>query len=183
MARRATRGSDDDVNVAKHSAMSERLKASISRTYDLDSADTERILVAGMLLRVREMLLRELDSILNRFGTSHARYQVLSIVCNSSHGLQLGEIVERASVHPTTMTSTIDRLVRDGLIERQADPDDRRGVLAIATPKGQKLYRQARAELGAITYGLSELPSETARSLLDGLDELALVLERRAPTE
>ena len=136
----------------------------------------------GCCCRVREMLLRDLDSTLNRFGTSHARYQVLSIVCNSAHGLQMGEIAARASVHPTTMTSTIDRLVRDGLLERQADPDDRRGVLAIATAKGQTLYRQARAELAAIAYGLSDLDEESTKSLLEGLDGLAVVLEQRAGT-
>ncbi|MGF7236344.1 MAG: hypothetical protein ACQSGP_15475, partial [Frankia sp.] len=66
--------------------------------YDLGPAATGRVLVAGLLLRVRELLLRELDAVLSQLGTSHARYQVLSIVCPEPEGLQLREIAARASV-------------------------------------------------------------------------------------
>lgn len=162
------------------SATATRLTNSVSKLYDLGPAATERVLAAGLLLRVRELLLRELDAVLSRLGTSHARYQVLSIVCPEPGGLQLREIAARASVHPTTMTSTIDRLARDGLIERRADPNDRRGILAVATPKGQKLYQQAHAELAAIEYGLADIDSDTIASLIDGLDKVAAVFERRA---
>lgn len=161
------------------SVMRKRLTASVARKYKLDSSATDRVLVAGMLIRVRELLMRELDIVLSEFGTSHARYQVLSIVCDEPAGLQLGEIALRASVHPTTMTATIDRLERDGLLERRPDPNDRRGILAIATPKGQALYRQARKALSATEYGLADMDNVTVKHLLDGLDKVALDLERR----
>ena len=160
-----------------------RLTDSVSKLYDLDAAAIDRVLAAGLLLRVRELLLDKLDTVLSRLGTSHAKYQVLSIVCLEPEGLQLGEIAARASVHPTTMTATIDRLVRGGLIERRANPNDRRGILAIATPAGNSLYERAHAELAAIEYGLADVDSDAIKSLLDGLDKLAIVLERRATAE
>jgi DNA-binding MarR family transcriptional regulator len=154
-----------------------QLAKSVSKLYDLDSAGLERVLAAGMLLRVRELLLRELDAVLNRLGTSHAKYQVLSIVCLEPDGLQIGQIASRASIHPTTMTSTIDRLERGGLIERRPDPNDRRAIRAIATPEGHKLYKQAHRELAAAQYGLGDVDSAAIKGLIDGLDALAVAFE------
>lgn len=181
-ARRPTGARAVSAARAGRSATRVRLTDSVSKVYDLGSAATERVLAAGLLFRVRELLLRKLDAVLSEFGTSHAKYQVLSIVCHVPEGLQLSEIAARASVHPTTMTSTIDRLVRDGLIERQADPTDRRSILAVSTPKGRDLYERARAELAAIEYGLAEVDSKTIRSLLDALDKIAASFERRDAT-
>ncbi|WP_063045177.1 MarR family winged helix-turn-helix transcriptional regulator [Nocardia pseudovaccinii] len=168
----------DATGVAR-SVTSLRLTTSVNRMYDLDTATADRVVLAGLLLRARELLLRELDTVLSPLGTSHAKYQVLAVVCPEPEGLQLREIAARASVHPTTMTATIDRLVRGGLIERRADPNDRRGILAVATPEGRALYERAHRELSAIQYGLADLDSDTTKSLLDGLDRVAAVLERR----
>ncbi|MFJ3778929.1 MarR family winged helix-turn-helix transcriptional regulator [Streptomyces sp. NPDC090075] len=176
--RTGARGSD--AVSAGRSATSVRLADSLGQTYDLDSAGTERLLVAGLILRVRDLLLRELDGVLSELGTSHAKYQVLSIVCSEPDGVQLSEIAARASVHSTTMTATIDRLVRGGLIERRADPGDRRRILAVATREGHNLYRRAHAELAALEYGLSDVDSDTVKSLLEGLDNVALVFEHGA---
>lgn len=161
----------------RRSLTTRRLADSLGEIYDLNADATDRVLVAGLLLRVREQLLREIDANLSPFGTSHARFQVLSIVWNAPDGLQLNELAARASVHPTTMTSTVDRLERDGLIERRSLPGDRRTILAVCTPKGRKLYEQAHAKLAAIEYGLAEVDVRTIRNLLNGLDKIARILE------
>jgi DNA-binding MarR family transcriptional regulator len=171
-----------DVTSPPRSATGTQLAHSVSKFNDLGGDGTERILAAGMILRVRELLLRELDAVLNRLGTSHARYQVLSIVCLQPDGLQIGQIAARASIHPTTMTATIDRLERGGLIVRRADPNDRRATLAVATPEGHKLYSQAHADLAAVEYGLDNVDSATIKRLVDGLDTLAVAFERRNST-
>src|SRR3712207_7498366 len=38
---------------------------------------------------------------------------------------------------PAGMTNRIDRLAAAGLVERAADPDDRRSLLVVLTPKGR----------------------------------------------
>jgi DNA-binding MarR family transcriptional regulator len=154
-----------------------RLAESLGELYDLDDDAADRVLAAGLLLRVRELVLRGIDSNLSQFGTSHARFQVLSILANAPDGLQLSEIAARASVHPTTMTSTVERLVRDGLIERRSPPGNRRTILAVCTRKGRKLYQQAHAQLSAIEYGLSEVEIGVIRELLRSLDAVAANFE------
>ena len=140
------------------------------------------VVAAGLLFRTRELLLRELDAALNDVGTSQARHQVLTIVCHAAGGLQLSEIAARAAVHPTTMTSTIDRLERDGFIERRSDPKDRRGTLAVATKKGKNSYEQGRKALLAIDFGLANVPKGTVEMVISSLDRWALELERHAET-
>jgi DNA-binding MarR family transcriptional regulator len=167
-------------NEPEQSATLTELEASVKKLYDLDTEGVQRVLSAGMLLRVRELLLRELDGALSRLGTSHARYQVLSIVCPEPGGLQIGQIAARSSIHPTTMTATVDRLARDGLVERQPDPNDRRAILVRATPSGKRLYKRAHAELAAISYGLGDVESTAIQGLVTGLDALAAALERKA---
>lgn len=154
-----------------------RITESVDRLYELNPEATNRVLAAALMLRARDLLLHQLDSVLGDYGTSHARYQVLSIVCNVPEGLQLSEIAIRASVHSTTMTATIDRLVRDGLLVRKPSPHDRRTILAVSTPKGRQLYAKAHAELISIEYGLVQVDSETIRNVLEGLDKIAAVLE------
>ena len=149
-----------------------------SASYAGGEPPPDKGLAVGLLFRVRELLLRELDGALSEIGTSQARHQVLTIVCHAPDGLQLGEIAARASVHPTTMTSTIDRLERDGLIERRSDPTDRRGTLAVVTAKGRDSYEQGRQALLAIDYGFANVPAKTVTAVLENLDRLALELER-----
>ena len=159
-------------------ATTRRLAESLGEVYDLDADAADRVLAAGLLLRVRELVLRGIDSNLSQFGTSHARFQVLSIVVTAPEGLQLNEIAARASVHPTTMTSTVERLVRDGLLERRSPPGNRRTILAVCTRKGRKLYQQAHAQLSAIEYGLSEVEIGSIRELLRSLDAVAENFEK-----
>lgn len=154
-----------------------RVADTISRGYDLEPEVAAKAQAAGLLLRVRDLLIRDLDALLAPLGTSNARYQVLAIICRSEDGLQIGEIAARASVHPTTMTSTIDRLRRDGLIRRRSVPSDRRAIKIVATAKGQELYEQARDALVSVEFGLAEVDSSIIDVLLPSLDSVAKVLE------
>ena len=77
------------------------------------------------------------------------------------------------------MTATIDRLERDGLLERRADKSDRRAILAVATEAGHDLFERATAALYEIDYGLKEVDMVTVRKMLDGLDRVSLALEQR----
>lgn len=92
----------------------------------------------------------------------------------------MGEIASRAALHPATLTGTIDRLVRDGLIKRRAVTKDRRATRIVATQKGIKLYEEARDALIDIGFGLDDISLETIYSLNAALDRVAEVLEQRA---
>ncbi|NOX34389.1 MAG: MarR family transcriptional regulator [Deltaproteobacteria bacterium] len=51
-------------------------------------------------------------------------------------GLKANEVGRRAGLEPSTMTGLLDRMERDGLVERKPDPNDRRANRIHLTKKG-----------------------------------------------
>ncbi|MFD5319303.1 MarR family winged helix-turn-helix transcriptional regulator [Streptomyces sp. NPDC127098] len=77
----------------------------------------------------------------------------------SPYQLSPGQLLTQTLVTSGTMTNRIDRLAKRGLVERQPDPSDRRGVLVRLTESGKThadqalagLLRQERALLGSLS--------------------------------
>ena len=89
------------------------------------------------LMRVQQLVLGRLDAILKPHGLTFARYEALVLLVFSSRGsLPLGKMGERLQVHPTSITSIIDRLEAAGLVVRRRHPEDGRAVLAEITAGG-----------------------------------------------
>ena len=66
--------------------------------------------------------------------------------------LPLSKIGQRLQVHPASVTNAIDRLERDGLVERRAHPTDGRTTLAAITRAGRRLVRRAAEQLNADVF-------------------------------
>ena len=71
------------------------------------------------LMRVHQLLLGELDEVLRPHGLTFARYEALVLLTFSRKGsLPLGKMGERLQVHPTSVTSIVDRLEGTGHVVR-----------------------------------------------------------------
>lgn len=118
------------------------------------------------LMRVQQLVIARLDAILRPYGLTFARYEALVLLVFSSRGsLPLGKMGERLQVHPTSVTSIVQRLVAAGLVERLPHPEDGRGVLAAITPAGRALVESATVDLLADDFGLGALTEEDRASL------------------
>jgi DNA-binding MarR family transcriptional regulator len=118
------------------------------------------------LMRVQQLVLARLDGILKPHGLTFARYEALVLLTFSSRGsLPLGMMGERLQVHPTSVTSIVDRLESAGLVVRRRHPDDGRAVLAEITESGRSLVQLATADLVAADFGLGALDSAGLRAL------------------
>jgi DNA-binding MarR family transcriptional regulator len=107
------------------------------------------------IMRAHQILLAELDTLLRPFGLTFARYEALVLLTFSRAGaLPLRLIGERLMVHPTSVTNTIDRLERAGLVMRRPNPQDRRGTLAEITPSGRAVVTAATEVLMTAEFGL-----------------------------
>lgn len=108
-------------------------------------------------------LLRRLRAEDDVLGISPARLSALSVVVLAGP-IGIGELAAAEGVAAPTMTRLVDGLERDGLVGRGPDPDDRRGVLVRATPKGSRaLYRGRRRRVGSLASGLRTLsPTDLA---------------------
>ncbi len=56
--------------------------------------------------------------------------------------LRSSALAELALSDPSTVSRQVAALVKDGLVERRADPDDGRASLLVATPEGQAVVRE-----------------------------------------
>ncbi len=91
--------------------------------------------------------------------------QYRTLIVLASRGPQnLAGLAEAVGVTPATATRMCDRLVKKDLIERRAEPDDRRHVHLTLTKKGlalvSKVTRRRRREIEAIVKSIE--PREQA---------------------
>jgi DNA-binding MarR family transcriptional regulator len=113
---------------------------------------------ATSVLRVQQLLIRELDRLAGRHGLTFARYEALVLLAFSRAGtLSMSTIGERLMVHPTSATNIVQRLAAQGLVTRSTNPRDRRGTLVTLTDSGRatmesvtQLLEEARFGLGAL---------------------------------
>ena len=113
------------------------------------------------LMRVQQLVLGRLDGVLKPLGLTFARYEALVLLTFSSRGsLPLGKMGERLQVHPTSVTSIVDRLEADRLVVRRRHPEDGRAVLAEITPRGRELVERATAALVDTDFGLGALDEQ-----------------------
>lgn len=111
--------------------------------------------VATSIMRVQQILLARYDEVLRPHGLTFARYEALVLLRFSRTGaLPMKVIGSRLMVHPTSVTNTIDRLTQDGLVVREPNPADGRGVLARITDAGLATVERATTDLTATDFGL-----------------------------
>ena len=112
------------------------------------------------VMRVQQLLLARVEEHLTPFKLSFARFELLRLLAFTRHGeLPLGKLGQRLQVHPTSITSAVDRLEAQGFVERRPHPTDRRTTLATITPSGRQTVEAATEVLNAKVFrdiGLAE---------------------------
>ena len=100
------------------------------------------------------------------------RFDLLANLCHSD-GQTLASLSRSLLVTAGNITGLVDRAARDGMVERRADPGDRRAWRVHLTPKGQRAYREAErrhaVKVAKLFAGLSSGELETLIRLLDKL--------------
>ena len=113
------------------------------------------------IMRAQQILLAEVDAVVKPYGLTFARYEALVLLTFSKAGeLPMSKIGERLMVHPTSVTNTVDRLVKSGLVARRPNPNDGRGTLATITEKGREAVDAATRDLMAMDFGLGVYDAE-----------------------
>jgi DNA-binding MarR family transcriptional regulator len=104
-----------------------------------------------------------------RHGLTGPQVTALKLL-ESTGQLSLSDLSARMSAKNSTVTGLVDRMVRDGLVERVRSQDDRRVILIGLTERGAKLSRQV--PVTAMEIFVSALRSLSARELRDLTDIL-----------
>ncbi len=108
-------------------------------------------------------------------GIESWEFDVLAALrrAGAPYELSPGRLLRETLVTSGTMTNRVDRLVARGYVERNPDPDDRRGVLVRLTPEGKAAVDSAfDALLEAEQIFLADLPERDRARLADLLRTL-----------
>lgn len=100
---------------------------------------------------------------LQGIGITHAGLVVLDLLADGP--LSQADIARRARVEVQTMSRTVDRLEREGHVERTPDPSDRRSRLVARTAAGEAAWAQARS-LETTAIPAVDAPDELRAQLL-----------------
>ena len=140
----------------------------MSRATTADVADRLHSVAIHLLRRLR----REDDA----SGLAAPQLSALSVVVFGGP-ITLGALAAAEQVRPPTITRLVAALEAQGLVERAADPADRRITRVGATAKGTRLLHEGRERrVAALTASLRALPARERAQVVRALP----ILERLA---
>lgn len=128
------------------------------------------------LVRVHQLVMARVDSTLEPYGLSFARFEILRLLAFSREGqLPMGKIGARLQVHPASVTSAVKRLEQNGLVQRVEHPADSRSTIAVLTPAGRRRLEPATAALNLVfaSLGLTDPELNQVIALLNGIRQAA----------
>ncbi len=121
------------------------------------------------LLRTHRDLVASLDSQLEReHSLPLSSYEVMMVLADADGGrARMGELADQLLLSRSGLTRLVDRLVRQGWVERTPCEDDARGLYAAITPSGRAKLETARpAHLDGVRAAfLSRLSDSDLRAL------------------
>ena len=136
-----------------------------------DAADGMAMVTS--VVRAQQLLMERIDGVLRPRGLTFARYEVLRLLSFAREGaLPMSRLGSLLQVHPTSVTSAVDRLVAQGYVERVRGDADRRVVRAVLTGAGREAVEEATAALNREVFEAPGLPEGDVRELTDRLTAL-----------
>ena len=90
----------------------------------------------------------------------------------------MADLAGRLLLSPSGLTRRLDGLVGDGLVERRACPSDRRGSLAVLTPRGRAVLEEAAPTHveGVRRYVIEPLSGDQLLALSEALCQIGQAL-------
>ena len=131
--------------------------------------DVDALQITGRLSRLGQHLANREEAVFAEFGLNRGEVGVLAALRSAGppHRLSPGRIGRGLMLSSAGVTSRVDRLERRGLVARQADPDDRRGVIVELTDRGLDLVDDAVAATASRDRELLAGLSATERRQLE----------------
>ncbi len=125
--------------------------------------------ILGRLARLMTIGTAKVEAVFAAHGLQRGEFDVLAALRRSGAPYELtpSTIADSLMMSRAGMTSRLDRLERDGLVRRIADPEDRRSIRIAFTDRGRELIDGVVGEHFENETRLLATLSDTDRSHLD----------------
>src|SRR5262245_47737556 len=112
---------------------------------ELPKLDTDAVALIGRLMRASRMLQLEVERSLGNFDLTINEFNTLNALRRAGppHRLSPKQVGISLLFSSGGLTKLLERLQSRGLIAREPDPSDGRGVLISLTPAGKQLQEEA----------------------------------------
>ena len=134
-------GGNDMSSATRRNAAAESARKSSFDVYRDGGVTREIRLTINMVIVARRWR-SLLDDKLRLIGQSSARMEALGAIMNAPSLSAQVDIAKRLRIEGPTMTRMLDTLEKDGLVERLADPSDRRTKQLRLTAEGEKVLEE-----------------------------------------
>jgi DNA-binding MarR family transcriptional regulator len=102
----------------------------------------------------------------SRFGITLARFDYLAQLHRHPEGLRMNALSRYLMVTGGSITGLTDELEKEGLVTREAAPDDRRSFLLRLTPEGRRAFERIATEHEAWVIEMFEDLDASERRIL-----------------
>ena len=117
-----------------------------------------------------------LEGRLREFGTTRAKWSVLSSLVSSGGGENQNTLAKQLGIEGPTLVRLLDDLEESGLVARLQNPSDRRAKTIVATEKGQEFAELLVNETKHVRADFVSNLTESEISQLTSLLEKAVKL-------
>lgn len=136
-----------------------------------------------MVADVSHLMRRAFDERARSSGLSRPQWRVLTML-RRHEGINQGGLAELVEVEPITLCRMVDRLQEAELVERRADPSDRRAWRLHLTDKARALLEEIRPmAFSLFDDAMTGLDPSERSDLFRMLERIRANLSRRAPQE
>lgn len=126
--------------------------------------------LGALLSDSSRLIRRSFDARARAIGVTRPQWQVLTMLARHE-GVNQGGLADLLDVEPITVCRMVDRLTEADLVERRADPADRRSWRLFLTKKARELLGQLRPLAEALVdealEGVSHDEREALRATLE----------------
>lgn len=139
--------------------------------------------IGQIMSDVSRLMRRAFDERARGIGVTRTQWQVLTMLARHE-GINQGGLAELLDVEPITLCRMVDRLQEAGMVERRADPSDRRAWRLFLTERANGLLGELRPlALSLFDEAMNGLSTVERDALHLMLERIRVNLSRRPTTE
>jgi MarR family transcriptional regulator, transcriptional regulator for hemolysin len=118
------------------------------------------------------------DRRLKYLGVSQASWMTIAIAAKAESPLSQSELADRLGVEGATMVAMVDRLVKAGLVAREASSTDRRVKRVVLTTAGVAIYEKVKTEADTLRKQLlAKMDRKKLQATTELLDNLRAIID------
>lgn len=137
--------------------------------------------IGTVLAQVSRLMRRAFDAHVRDIGVTRPQWMVLTLL-EAHAGNNQGALAELLDVEPITLGRMLDRLQEAGLVERRADPADRRAWRIFLTEKGDRMIDKLRPPAAeTLSQALEGISQAECDHLMEILKRVRANLSRKEP--